>query len=43
MLYGYHKEFLESMEVDVSMLAMLPEDMIIETLSAFDIQYVDWV
>ena len=41
-MFGFPKEFLESLGLDMMMLESLPEEMRIETLSMFDEDYMYW-
>ena len=42
-VHGYHLEFLDEMQVDTLMLEALPDDMRIEILSQFDMDYAIWM
>lgn len=42
MVFGFPKEFLEYIGVDLMMLEALPEEMRIEILSVYDFEYMSW-
>ena len=43
LVHGYHADFLDEMQIDPLMLESLPDEMRIEILSQFDMDYTIWM